>query len=101
MPQVRFSISALGQYLEPKIESFIMDNVKLVENKRELSSEDGSKIIANAIAYGISLSLSSPILKSAFSLGIAPPPVPPAVATVGGPVGSMINSALQPNLVEV
>jgi len=100
MPQKRFSISALGKYLEPKIEAFLKENIDYMKLQKKSTYEAGSEMIANAIAYGMALALSSSIMKSAFAAGIAPPPVSPSVVTAGGPVGQWIYSTLKPNLVE-
>lgn len=100
MPQIRFSVSTLGQYLEPKIEKFLLDNINHMKRQKNSVYQDGSEMVANAIAYGVSVALSSPIIQSAFAVGIAPPPVPPSAVTVGGPLGQWIYAILKPNVIE-
>ena len=100
MPQRRFSASTLGKYLEPKIEKFLLDNINHMKRQNKLVYQDGSEMIANAIAYGVSVALSSPIMQSAFAVGIAPPPVPPSAVTVGGPLGLWMYAVLKPNVIE-
>lgn len=101
MPQARYATSPLGQYLAPKIKSFIKTNTDFASTLTSSSPDDGAEAIAHAIAYGVSLALSSPILSSAFAAGIAPPPVSPSPVTAGGPVGTMMASALKPQVTEV
>jgi len=98
--QIRFSVSALGKYLEPKIEKFLKDNIDYMKKQNSATYEDGNEMVANAISYGIALALSSPIMQSAFAAGIAPPPVPPSSVTAGGPVGQWMYSVLKPNVIE-
>jgi len=100
MPQKRFSVSTLGKYLEPKIEKFLIDNINHMKKQNKSVYQDGSEMIANAIAYGVSLALSSSIMQSAFAVGIAPPPVPPSTVTVGGPLGQWMYGVLKPNIIE-
>lgn len=93
MPQIKYSTSAMGAYLTPKIKSFILDNAQATLNDGDISI--GAEIKANAIAYGISLALSSSIFKSAFSAGVVPTPVPPSTVTAGNPaLGSTIANLL-------
>jgi len=101
MPQVRFTTSALGAFIEPKIESFLKANSTYMSSLKESSPEDGAEAIANAIAYGVSIALSSPMMQSSFTLGICPPPIPPSVVTPGGPVGTFIYTALKPQVLEI
>jgi len=100
MPQVRFSTSALGAYLAPKISAFIKQNADAAAASSESSPEEGAEAIANAIVYGVALAWSSPMVQGAFAAGIAPPPVPPAVITAGSPVGILISNALKPQATE-
>jgi len=100
MPQVRFTVSTLGKYIEPKIEAFLKQNIEYMKNQNSASYEIGSEMIANAISYGIAIALSSPIMQSSFAAGIAPPPVPPSTVTPGGPVGQWMYSVLKPNVIE-
>jgi len=101
MPQVRFTTSALGAYIEPKIESFLKANINYMKSLKEAKPEDGAEVLANAISYGISLALSSPMMQTSFSLGICPPPIPPSAVTPGGPVGTFIYTALRPQVQEI
>jgi len=101
MPQIRFTTSALGNYIEPKIESFLKGNITYMKSLKESSLEDGAETIANAISYGIAIALSSSMMQSSFSLGICPPPIPPSAVTPGGPVGSLIYAALKPQVLEI
>jgi len=100
MPQVRFTVSTLGKYLEPKIEAFLKQNIEYMKTQNKATYKIGNEMIANAIVYGIALALSSPIMQSAFAVGIAPPPVPPSAVTVGGPLGQWVYGVLKPNLIE-
>ena len=101
MAQVRFTTSALGNYIRPKVESFLKDNSTYMQSLKESSLEDGAEAIANAITYGVSIALSSPMVQSAFNVGICPPPVPPSTVTPGGPVGSLIYTVLKSQIKEV
>ncbi len=102
MPQVKFSVSALGQYLKPKIATFIKANSDALSSSTESTPEEGSEAIAEAIAYGMALAWSSPIIKSSFAVGIVPPPIPPAVVTPGNPAwGSSMHTALTPSVIEI
>ncbi len=98
MPQIRFSTSALGAYLAPKIISFLKTNIDYMKTLKEGRVEDGAEMVAHAVSYGISLALSSPITKAAFAVGIAPPPAP--TVTPGGPIGIWIYNVLKPNIIE-
>jgi len=101
MAQRRFTVSVLGKYLEPKIYDFLMENINHTRNSEELDTEYGAELTANAIAYGISLALSSDFMKLAFDAGIVPIPIPPATVTPGQPLfGSLIYNILKPNLIE-
>ena len=66
---------------------------------REGRVEDGAEAIAHAIAHGTSLALSSPIVQSAFAVGIAPV-VPAPTYTPGGPIGKWIYDFLKPSIIE-
>ena len=98
MPQVRFSTSALGASIAPKIIDFIKTNTDYMKTLKEGRVEDGAEAIAHAIAYGVSLALSSPLLQPAFSAGIGPPPAP--TVTPGGPIGILIHTVLTPLVIE-
>ena len=100
MQQVRFSVSTLSKYIEPKVEKFIKANVDYMKKQNKATYEDGTEMVANAIAYAISLALSSPQMEAALSVGIAPPPVPPSTVTVGGPLGMWMYAVLKPNIIE-
>lgn len=100
MPQVKFSTSAMGMYLAPKIKSFLKTNADFAASLSSASPEDGAEAIAHAISYGVSLAWSSIMVQNAFSVGIAPPPVPPSTVTAGGPVGTLIYNALKPQVTE-
>ena len=96
MTQVRFAVSPMSLFLQPKIKKFILDNIKAVESSKNLKPEDGSEAIANTIEYGVNLALSSPIMQAAFAVGIAPPGSP----TAGGPIGSLIYNVLSQSIQE-
>ena len=98
MPQIRFTSSTMGRYLEPKIYKFLIDNINYMKSLTSADPEIGSELIANAISYGISLALSSKFMKSAFAVGIAPPPAP--TVTPGGPLGTWMYAVLEPNVIE-
>lgn len=100
MPQKRLSVSTMGKYLEPKIEKFLRDNINHMKKQDSATYRDGSEMTANAIVYGVSLALSSPIMQSVFAVGVAPPPVPPSTVTVGGPLGKWMYAVLKPNVIE-
>ena len=99
MSQIRFSISTLGQYLEPQINAFLQTNIDYMKTLKQAEPEIGAELKANAISYGISLAMSSPIMKAAFAVGVAPPPAP--IVTPGGPIGTLIYNVLTPNLIEI
>lgn len=92
--------SVLGNYLAPLIYKFLLDNANNIKNNNKVTIEFAMEDISNAIEYGWSKAMSSPIMQSAFAFGIAPPPVPPSTVTAGGPVGSLIYSALKPQCIE-
>lgn len=98
MPQVKFSLSPLGVSIAPKIIDFIKDNTDYMKTLSEGKVEDGAEAIAHAIVYGVSIALSSPLLKPAFACGIGPPPAP--TVTPGGPIGLMILGVLTPIVTE-
>jgi len=99
MPQIRFSTSAMGQYLVPQIKNFIVQNMNATINDGSVSI--GAEIKANAISYGIALALSSPIFKAALAVGVVPTPVPPSTVTAGNPVlGTSIVNVLSPQVTE-
>jgi len=100
MTQERFTKSIMGQYLEPKIYKFIMDNINHLRNRRDVDIEIGSELIANAIVYGTSLALSSNIMKAALAVGITPLPVAPATVTPGGPIGLWMYQTLKPSVIK-
>jgi len=69
--------------------------------KDKSSVDEGLEAIAQAVAYGMGLAWSSPMVKTAFAVGIVPPPVPPVLTTVGNPAfGSSMHSALLGSLTE-
>ena len=86
--------SPLGLYLVPQVQKFLVDNAK--ENESGATLEIGMDDLANAIEYAVSLALSSPMMQTAFSAGIVPPPVSPSPQTVGAPVGTLIYNVLKP-----
>jgi len=100
MIQVRFTKSIMGKYLEPKIYNFIMDNINHTKDRQDIGVEVGSEMVANAVVYGISLALSSEIMKTAFAVGITPPPVSPSTVTPGGPIGMWVYQALKSSVIQ-
>jgi hypothetical protein len=92
MPMVKFSVSALGNEIEPSIESFIKANISATEND-STTPQDGAKMIAHAIAYGIAKAFGSASFQSALLAGVATPG--------GGPVGQLIGTTLTPLTKEV
>ena len=99
MPQTRFSTSDLGASIAKKIIKFIKENTDYMMTLKEGRVDDGAEAIAHAISYGVSLALSSPIVQSAFAVGIAPI-VPAPTFTPGGPIGKWIYDVLKPNVIE-
>lgn len=100
MPQVKFSTSALGAYLAPKIKAFILSNANATVE--DGSVDIGCEIKANAIAYGVALALSSQIFKSALMPAVVPPPVPPSTVTAGNPtLGITVANMLFSQTVEL
>ena len=69
--------SVLGNYLAPLIHKFLLDNAKTIENDDSVTVEVAMEDLSNAIEFGMASALSSPVMQSAFSVGIAPPPVAP------------------------
>ena len=86
MPIIRRTRSALGNSIVGDIEKFLNDNAVAMENDTNITTEDGAKAIAHAIAYGIAKSLADTGVQSAFAAGICPP--------AGGPVGNLIYTPL-------
>jgi hypothetical protein len=84
---IKFSISVLGKEIEPGIESFIKANMTATKNDHT-KPEDGAKMLAHAIAYGIAKAFSSSTFQTALKAGIATPG--------GGPVGQLIGAVLTP-----
>jgi hypothetical protein len=87
MPMIKFSVSALGNEIEPSIESFIKANINATKED-STTPEDGAKMIAHAISYGIAKAFGSVSFQTALLAGIATPG--------GGPVGQLIGTALTP-----
>ena len=101
MPQVKFSTSVLGARIAPKIAQFLKTNAQFIASATSDSPDDAAEAISHAIAYGIAIALSGPELQAALTVGIAPPPVPPVVTTVGLPtMGSLMYQALKPQVTE-
>jgi hypothetical protein len=80
----------------PKIQNFLLTNVKFQQSLESVDPEDGSEAIAEAISFAVNTALSSPIVQTAFAVGIAPPGAP----TAGGPVGQLIYQALKTSIQE-
>lgn len=101
MGQVKFSVSALGSYLVPKI--------KAVLDANSAGAKDGAPVpeameaLAQAIGVGVASAWSSPMITAAFSAVLGLPPVPPAVpVTPGDPAaGSKIQAAIKGQTVEM
>ena len=99
MPVVRISTSTLGKYLLPKVKSFMEANAAAM--KSGATEQEGQQAIAEAIAYTISAAWSSPIMATAFAVGVVPLPIPPSPVTPGNPAfGSSIHTAMLPSLTE-
>jgi len=92
--------SALGNYLAPLIYKFLLDNAKTVKNDSNITIGMSMEDLAHAIEFGWSKAWSSPIMQSAFSVGIAPAPVAPSTVTAGGPIGTIIYNVLKLQCIE-
>lgn len=89
MPQVKFSTSALGLSIVSDIERFLKTNADALANDTEVSSDDGTRALAHAIAFGVAKALASPSFVAALTAGVGP--------TTPGP---LINTALAPQVIE-
>lgn len=89
MAIVKPATSVLALSIVPAIQSFIDLNQQALVANPESTATDGNTLIANAIAYGIAQALSSPSFQTALAAGVGP-------ATPG----SLINTALQPQVIE-
>jgi hypothetical protein len=100
MPQVKFSVSALGSYLVPKIKAVLDANAKA--SSGGITEAVAMEQLAQAIAVGVAAAWSSPMITSAFSSVLGIPAAPPAIpVTPGDPVaGTKIKAAIQSQCVE-
>jgi len=78
--------SPLGMFLAPQIKNFMDLNANTVRESGEIA--DGTKAIAEAIAYGVAKALGSPIFLAALAAGTGP---------VG--VGAAQVASLTPNVI--
>lgn len=94
--------SNLAKFLQGKIYKFLMENINSVRSDSTSTSEIGSEMIAQAIAYGIALTWGSQQMVAAFNDPLAIPPIviPPAI-TPGANTGAVIHSALMRSFTEI
>jgi hypothetical protein len=89
VPQVRFTTSILGASIVGDVKKFLTQNAKAVANETSMTPEQGAEALANAICYGIAKAMSSPSFQAALAAGVGP-----------ASAGSLINTALQPSVLE-
>jgi len=89
MPIVKPATSVLAMSIAPMIKSFIDTNQEALVANPESTSGDGNDLLANAIAFGIAKALASPSFQTALAAGVGP-----------ASAGSLINTALQPQVIE-
>ena len=75
--------------IKSSIKSFIDLNQEALVANPESTAGDGNDLLANAIAYGIAKAMASPSFQAALAAGVGP-----------ASAGSLINTALQPQVIE-
>lgn len=88
MPQVKYSLSAIGTIVAADVAQFMLANANAVADE-SVTTADGTKMIAHAIAYAISKYMSNPLMSAAFAAGVGP-------ATAG----QLIYTAMTPSTLE-
>jgi len=89
VPQVRFTTSILGASIVSDVKKFLIQNAKSAATDTSMTPEQGAEALANAMCFAIAKAMSSKPFQAALIAGVGPTSA-----------GSLINTALQPTVVE-
>lgn len=90
MPNTKIATSVLAMSLVPQVENFLKSGTKLLIANPESTEDDGTNLLANTICYAVAKALASPSFQAALAAGVGP-----------AAAGSLINTALQPQVIEL
>lgn len=101
--KLRLTMSALEASIVPKIEGFLNDAANELKSKKISTPEEGNRILAEAIGYGIAQAFGDSSIQTAFKTGILDTliagAVPPVINTAGVPASTMITAVTIPRAV--